>query len=84
MVLLSRHFVVVKLAQSGGGGAGEVEAVYAHSNADTVYFGLGWSNGGDHSGVYDFTTVGDGRFCYKEDGVVASWHAGTYALGQAS
>ena len=42
----------------GGGGAGKIEAVSAHSDADTVYFGLGWSNGGNHSGVCDFTTLG--------------------------
>ena len=65
----------------GGGGAGEVEAVSAYSNTYTVYFGLGWSNGGNYLGVFDFTTVGGGLFCYKEDGVGASWNAGTYALG---
>ena len=53
-------------------GAGEVEAVSAHSNAETVYCSLGWSNVGNHSGVCDFTTVGGGRFCYKEDGVGTS------------
>ena len=65
----------------GGGGAGEVKAVSAHSNTGTVHFGLGWSNGGDNSDVCYFTPVGDSRFCYKEDGVGASWHAGTDALG---
>ena len=68
----------------GGGGAGEIEAVSAHSDADTVYFSLGWSNKGDHSGVCDFTTLGDGGFGYKEDGVGAGAHAGADALGKAS
>ena len=68
----------------GGGGAREIEAVSAHSNADTVYFGLGWSNGANHSGVCDFTTLGGGRFCYKEEGVGAGGHAGADALGEAS
>ena len=65
----------------GGDSTVEIKAVSAHSNADTVYFGLGWSNGGDHSGICDFTTLGDGPFCYKEDDVGAGWHAGTEALG---
>ena len=64
MVLLSRHFVVFKLAQWVVVAQGGVKAVSAQSNTDTVYFGLGWSNGGDHSGVCDFTTLGDGCFCY--------------------
>ena len=68
----------------GGGGAGEIEAVSAHGGADTVYFGLGGSNGGNHSGVCDFSTMGDGRFCYKKDGVGAGGHAGANALGEAS
>ena len=68
----------------GGGGSREIEAVSAHSDAETVYFGLGWSNGGDHSGVCDFTTLGDGEFRYKEDGVGAGGHAGADALGEAS
>ena len=67
-----------------GGVAREIEAVSAHSNADTVYFSLAWSNGGDHSGVCDFATLGDGGFCYKEDGVGAGGHAGANALGEAS
>ena len=68
----------------GGGGAGEIEAVSSHSDADTVYFGLGWSNGGKHSGVCDFTTMGDRGFCYKEDGVGAGGHVSADALGEAS
>ena len=50
----------------GGGVAGEIEAVSAHSNADTVYFGLGWSNGGNHLGVCDFTTLGNSQFPTKK------------------
>ena len=65
----------------GGGGDGEIKRFYAHSNADAVYFGLGWSNGGDHSCVCDFMTMGDGQFCYKEDGAGAGWHAGADASG---
>ena len=65
----------------GGGGTGEVEAVFAHSNADTVHFGFSWSNGGDHLGVGYFTPRRDILFCYKEDVVGSSWHAGTDALG---
>ena len=68
----------------GGGGAGEIEAVSAHSDADTVYFGLGGSNGGDHLGVCYFATMGNGGFCYKKDGVGAGGHAGADALGEAS
>ena len=68
----------------GGGGAGEIEAVSAYSDADTVYFGLGGSNGGDNSGVCDFLTMGNGGFCNKEDGVGTSGHAGANALGKAS
>ena len=44
----------------GGCGAGEIKEVSVHSDADTVYFGLGWSNGGNHLGVCDFSTLGDG------------------------
>ena len=51
---------------------------------DTVYFGLGLSNGGDYLGVCDFTTLGDGGFCYKEDGVGDGGHAGPDDLGEAS
>ena len=68
----------------GGGGAGEIEAVYAHSDADTVYSGLGGSNGGNHLGVCDFATIENVGFCYKEDGVGAGGHAGADALGEAS
>ena len=68
----------------GGGGAQEIEAVSAHSDADMVYFGLGGSNGGDHSGVCDFSVIGNGRFGNKEDGVGAGRHAGADALGEAS
>ena len=68
----------------GGGGAGEIEAVSAHSDVDPVYFGLGGLNGSDHSGVYDFATMGDGGFFYKEDGGGVSGHAGADALGEAS
>ena len=68
----------------GGGGAGEVEAVAAHSNADTVHFSFSWSDGGDHLGVGYFAPLRDSLFCYKEDSVGASWHAGADALGYAS
>ena len=68
----------------GGGGAWEIEAVSAHSDADTVYFGLFGSNGGKHSGVCDFAVMGNGGFCNKEDGVGAGGHAGANALGEAS
>ena len=68
----------------GGGGAQEIEAVAAHSDADTVDFGLGWSNGGDHTGVGDFAVMGNGLFGNKEDGVGAGGHACDNALGEAS
>ena len=68
----------------GGGGAWEIEGVSAHSDTDTVYFGLGGSNMGDHSGVGDFAVMGNERFCYEEDGVGASGHAGADTLGEAS
>ena len=67
-----------------GGGTREIEAVSAHRDSDTVYFALGGSNGGNHLGVCDFTTMGDGGFCYKEDGVGAGGHAVADALGEAS
>ena len=67
-----------------GGGAREVEAFASHSNADTVHFGFSWSDGGNHLGVGYFAPMMDSRFCYKEDGVGASWHAGTDTLGNAS
>ena len=54
-----------------GGGAWEIEAVAAHIDADTLYFGLGGSNGGDHLGVGDFAVLGNGIFGNKEDGVGA-------------
>ena len=63
-----------------GGGAGEVEAVTAHSNVDTVHFSFSWSDGGNHSGVGYFAPLRDSSFCYKEDCVGASWHAGADAL----
>ena len=66
------------------GGAWESEAVSAHSDADTVYFGLGGSNGGDHSSVGDFVVMGNGIFGNKEDGVGAGGQAGADALGEAS
>ena len=68
----------------GGGGAEEIEAVSAHSDTDTVYFGLGGSNGGYHSVVCDFLTMVNGGFCYNEDGVGAGCHLGANALGKAS
>ena len=68
----------------GGGGAQEIKAVAAHSDADMVDFGLGGSNGGNHAGVGDFAVRGNGRFGNKEDSVGAGGHAGAYALGEAS
>ena len=68
----------------GGCGAGEIKSVSSHRDADTVYFGLGGSNGGDHLGVCDFADMWNGGFCYKEDGVDAGGHAGADALGKAS
>ena len=68
----------------GGGGARKIEAVSAHSDADTVDFGLGGSNGGNHSDVGDSEVMGNGIFVNKEDGVGASGHAGADALGKAS
>ena len=41
-------------------------------------------NGGNHSGVGDFTVIGNGRFGHKEDGIGACWHAGADALSEAS
>ena len=67
----------------GGGGTGEVEAVAAHSDADTVHFGFSWSDGGDHLGVCDFAAMGGGGFCYKEYGVPSGGRAGYDALGEA-
>ena len=68
----------------GGGGAREIKAFSAHCDADTVYFGLCGSNGGDHLSVCDFVTMGYGGFCYREDSVGAGGHAGADALGEAS
>ena len=45
-----------------GGGAREIKAVAAHSHTNTVYFGFGESNGGDHLGVGDFVFMGNGIF----------------------
>ena len=67
----------------GGGSAWEIEAVSAHRDADTVYFGLGMSNGGGHLGVCDFAVMGNGGFCNKEDSVGTGGHAGADALGKA-
>ena len=67
----------------GGGGAWEIEAVSAHRDADTVYFGLGGSNGGDNLGVCDFAVMGNGSFGNKEDGVGAGGHVSADALGEA-
>ena len=50
------------------------------SNANMVHFGFSWSDRGDHSGVGYFAPMRDSCFCYKEDGVGASFHAGTDAL----
>ena len=68
----------------GGGGAGEFEAVAAHSNADTVHFSFIWYVGGDHAGVGYLAPLRDGRFCYEKDSVGACWHACADPLGWAS
>ena len=68
----------------GSGGAREIEAVASHSDADTVYFGLGGSNGGNHLGVGDFAVMRNERFGNKEDGVGAGGNVGANALGEAS
>ena len=68
----------------GGGGAWEIKAVATHSDADTVDFGLGGSNGGYHTGVGEFVVIGNGRFGNKEDGVGSGGHVGADALGKAS
>ena len=41
----------------GGGGVREIESVAAHSDADTVYFGLGGSNGTGPHNVDAVTSV---------------------------
>ena len=58
--------------------------VAVRSDADTVDFGLGGSNGGNHAGVGDFAVRGSGRSGNKEDGVGSGGHVGAYALGEAS
>ena len=68
----------------GGGGAWEIKAVSAHSDAETVYFGLGGSNGGNHLVVCDFAVMGNGGFCNKEYGVGTGGHTGSNALGEVS
>ena len=68
----------------GVGGAREIKAVVAHGDAETVDFGLGGSNGGDHAGVGDFSVIDNGRFGNKEDGVGDGGHAGADAMGEAS
>ena len=68
----------------GGGGNRQIKAVSAHSDADTVDFGLGGLNGGDHAGVGVFSVIGNGQFGKKGDGVGAGGHAGADALGEAS
>ena len=65
----------------GGGGAGKVEAVTAHSNVDPVHFSFSRSDGGNHYGVGYFSPFRDSWFCYKKDGVGACWHACADALG---
>ena len=51
---------------------------------DMIYFGLGGSNGGNHSGVGEFAVMGNERFGNKEDGVGAGGYAGANTLGEAS
>ena len=68
----------------GGGGAREIKAVAAHSDADTVDLGLGGSNGGDHAGAGDVLVIDNGSFVNKEDGVGAGGHTCADALGEAS
>ena len=68
----------------GGGGAREIKAVAAHSDADTVDFGFGGSDSVNHATVGDFVIRGNGHFGNKEAGVGAGGHAGAYALGEAS
>ena len=84
MVLFSLKKIDFQTGTVGGGGAREIEAVSAHSDADTVYFRLGGLNGGNHSGVGYFAVMGNGIFGNKEDGVGAGGHAGADALGKAS
>ena len=43
----------------GDGGTGEIEAVSTHIYEDTVYFGIGGSNGGENLGVVYFALMGD-------------------------
>ena len=68
----------------GGGCVGVIEAVSAHSDADTVYFGLGGSNGGNHLGVCDFVAMRNVGFCNKEHGVGSVGHTGADAFSEAS
>ena len=68
----------------GGGGAWEIEAVAAHSDADTVDFSLVGSSDGNHTGVGDFEFIVNGRFGNKEDSVGSGGDAGADALGEAS
>ena len=58
--------------------------VAAHSDADTVDFGLGESNSGNHEGVVDFAVRRNEHFGNKEDSVDAGGHADAYALGKTS
>ena len=68
----------------GGGQAWEVEFVTTHRDADTVRFGLGWSNGRNEASIGDLSAGRNGVSFNENDGVGTGGHPGANALGEAA
>jgi hypothetical protein len=49
----------------GGGQSGEVKFIATHRDADTVHFGLGWSDGRNEASIGALLAVGTARRLMK-------------------
>ena len=81
---VQQHFDGGERSAGGGGVSGVVQAIAADGEADAVDLGFEGADGGDEAAIGDFFGGGDAGPRNEEDSVVASGHAGTYTLGEAT
>lgn len=68
----------------GGGDAGEIKAVTANSDSNTMGFVFGWSDGGDEATIGHFAANGNGGAGDEKNSVRSCGHALPNSLGKTA